>query len=1124
MSNNSERDPLIRSPSPEPPARLARERRLPSHLTDYHLGTPEESDSPHRVKSDTPPTAEGATATPERDEQERVSTAVAIETYSQGESEEEDDDEEDEQSQDVQSQGDKEMVPPDIVIPPDRSNPLSFQPGEFFVDRHHPRRPRSVGSHSSRSQHSRRTGSRRSCQSERLSVASALSEKLIQNLIDNQERARQDQERARQDQERARQDALAIQERARQDALAREERQRLEARADKERLERHAEALQRAAEQNLEIAKLALSRQPDPPLIGQPIPFSRPNSPHESERSRESRVPDPQPQSSAENNEGELDQRLGPSLDRSVRSPPPQSPSLPSQATRHSARAYDPLPVHPPGSIVPFFTQDDRENYREMRLSLEYLLGEPQACHSEQQKWLTLHIHCKLPIAKRLCFSHAKSPTPYTDSIRELDRRWGCPWDHILEEVEALGELPDIRSDAALDDYALRIRSLVTMLKLQGPTGATELNTGSTVERFIRKLPRHREERFRRHHDKLHPEKPTASLEELSDFLRDEVKHIRLPKKAEPKHSGQERSNRAFNRREGPVRVLMTIPEVEIKETKGAPSSRWGGSKKGEQRLPPPCPCCNESHWLERCPVFEKKNTEERKQWIKENKRCWRCAREHMAKQCTLKRPCRVKDCGRTHLTVLHDINIREDEPEEDLSLQDAPVDAEAAHTYYVGPVRGNSAQVLLKMVPVVLRHGDREMSTHAIIDDGSERTLLLKDAAIALGLKGQPHQMNILTIRPEPTPVAGEMVSLEIMPRGQPAEVHSLHNVFTAADLSLSKYGYPMRALTAKYPHLSELNLGQEEDVVPTILIGSDYAQLTLPRNILPGPNGCPVALDTPLGWTLQGPIDQEAHGQKKLALQPLSEASERPDELRCSKQRLARQLRDKEDETDGLSQETDLLCQEMRRQDKARKELEDQLENVKAEASKEKKLREAQQQEVLRLRQELDKKTLSHEEELVQREALHSAELKGLSKDLRAAESRQTSLHKELLVMRDRLDKANRERPGGLSEQLEREAQWQETIEVEVPLPVEDQTRQAHRLPQSPEVQFIPVETMVEATATPSSTAACPGEQSSPSSSDESAAAAARRSSSKSSHKSKASRGSEREGRRENKNQKRK
>lgn len=105
-----------------------------------------------------------------------------------------------------------------------------------------------------------------------------------------------------------------------------------------------------------------------------------------------------------------------------------------------------------------------------------------------------------------------------------------------------------------------------------------------------------------------------------------------------------------------------------------------------------------------------------------------------------------------------------------------------------------------------------------------------------------------------------------------------------------------------------------------------------------------------------------KEAHSQRKLALQEFSELSERMADLRSSKQRLSRQLRDKEEEMDALLQKLDTTRQEIRKTEKIRKEvseadprassggvyscsvhqLEAQLDDAKAEASKERKLRE--------------------------------------------------------------------------------------------------------------------------------------------------------------------------------------
>lgn len=66
-----------------------------------------------------------------------------------------------------------------------------------------------------------------------------------------------------------------------------------------------------------------------------------------------------------------------------------------------------------------------------------------------------------------------------------------------------------------------------------------------------------------------------------------------------------------------------------------------------------------------------------------------------------------------------------------------------------------------------------------------------------------------------------------------------------------------------------------------------------------------------------------KEAHLQRKLALQEFSELSERMAELRSSKQRLTRQLRDKEEEMEALLQKMDGTRQEIRKMEKSRKEV---------------------------------------------------------------------------------------------------------------------------------------------------------------------------------------------------------
>nr|XP_016851001.1 PREDICTED: serine/threonine-protein kinase MRCK beta isoform X5 [Anolis carolinensis] len=203
-----------------------------------------------------------------------------------------------------------------------------------------------------------------------------------------------------------------------------------------------------------------------------------------------------------------------------------------------------------------------------------------------------------------------------------------------------------------------------------------------------------------------------------------------------------------------------------------------------------------------------------------------------------------------------------------------------------------------------------------------------------------------------------------------------------------------------------------------------------------------------------------KDAHQQRKLAMQEYSELNERMADLRSHKQKLSRQLRDKEEEIEVIMQKIDSMRQEIRKSEKARKELEAQLDDAIAEASKEHKLREhseifckqleneletlklkqggraagmamqEHQQELAKMKSELEKKILFYEEELVRREASHVLEVKNVKKEVHDLESHQLALQKEIMMLKDKLDKAKREKHsemeeavGTLKEKYERE-----------------------------------------------------------------------------------------------------
>ncbi|XP_053737831.1 serine/threonine-protein kinase MRCK beta isoform X1 [Synchiropus splendidus] len=178
-----------------------------------------------------------------------------------------------------------------------------------------------------------------------------------------------------------------------------------------------------------------------------------------------------------------------------------------------------------------------------------------------------------------------------------------------------------------------------------------------------------------------------------------------------------------------------------------------------------------------------------------------------------------------------------------------------------------------------------------------------------------------------------------------------------------------------------------------------------------------------------------KDVQSQRRSALRELSEVSERMSEVRSSKQRLSRQLRDKEEEVDALLQKMDTMKQEVRRTDKIHKEVDARLQEVLAEASKDRKLREhsdayakrleaeleslkrgmpglgaESQQELSLLKAELDKKAVFYEEELLRRDSLNRAEVQNLKKNLLDSEGAHLSMKQELMLLREKSDQDKR------------------------------------------------------------------------------------------------------------------
>ncbi|KAG1926322.1 guanine nucleotide-binding protein G(I)/G(S)/G(O) subunit gamma-2 [Pimephales promelas] len=394
------------------------------------------------------------------------------------------------------------------------------------------------------------------------------------------------------------------------------------------------------------------------------------------------------------------------------------------------------------------------------------------------------------------------------------------------------------------------IQSLVGLLQTLGPEGEIELNCGSHVARLLSKLPPEQRADFRRHQFKQLG--ATHTLHDLAEWLRYESWCQGFDSQATGR-SMKERQNVKADGRPGRQTVTVLHGAGESAETASSyhrESSANGGAKRKAY-----CAYCESTeHYLSQCSAVTKLSKDQLKEWIRVNKRCWRCARSHQAAQCTLKKPCNI--CQGKHLLALHEINSRAERGHKDVAAkEESCLTSSAADSLYLDrPGVGN--RVMLKVVPVLVHYEDRTLDTFAVLDDGSERTMLLPAAAKFLGIKGTPEALPLRTVRQDIQTLHGHTVSFHVSPAANPHTSYKINGAFTAGRLSLAQHTYPIDHLKKKYKYLSGIPLPALRDAQPTLLVGSDNPQLITPvEPVRLGPRGGPAAVRTRLGWTLQGP-----------------------------------------------------------------------------------------------------------------------------------------------------------------------------------------------------------------------------------------------------------------------------
>ena len=136
---------------------------------------------------------------------------------------------------------------------------------------------------------------------------------------------------------------------------------------------------------------------------------------------------------------------------------------------------------------------------------------------------------------------------------------------------------------------------------------------------------------------------------------------------------------------------------------------------------------------------------------------CMCLAGGHVARYCQLKRKCSVDGCGRFHHQLLHGAAMSSPSTPATVSEVPAPdethvgmasaTEVGAEMTTRAGAAPAARSQVILQVVPVTVHGPKGHRRVNALLDLGSQLSLVTESLATQLGLTGPVQQLRIATI-----------------------------------------------------------------------------------------------------------------------------------------------------------------------------------------------------------------------------------------------------------------------------------------------------------------------------------------------------------------------------------------
>ncbi|XP_015751232.1 PREDICTED: uncharacterized protein LOC107331194 [Acropora digitifera] len=270
------------------------------------------------------------------------------------------------------------------------------------------------------------------------------------------------------------------------------------------------------------------------------------------------------------------------------------------------------------------------------------------------------------------------------------------------------------------------------------------------------------------------------------------------------------------------------------------------------------CCCCSQAHPLYQCEEFKRKTPRERRSLVSSKKLCPNCLKdiEHSTDTSPSSFRCRIEGCGAFQHSLLHPTQLHISASEKKGSVDSASaVSTTACTTACTTTGTEDPGTILLQVVPLRVMGADGlVVTTYAMLDSGSEITLVDPSLVSSLRLSGQPDRLVLSTVNSQ-EPQEGERVDLvvESLIDEQPQQLQ-LKGVWSGKELNIPLRHQGITRDKAKWPHLQDVPFPEVARQKVSLIIGTNVPEVFIPLEVRCGNPSDPIAIRSCLGFAVLG------------------------------------------------------------------------------------------------------------------------------------------------------------------------------------------------------------------------------------------------------------------------------